>query len=115
MKLLKNKIMGVLMLIFVLVFGVWYSLCVFMNSGLLTAFIIPDSIFQPNFLGIPLLNSYWTIALPIYLLVLIVLFIAGWLGIATIIAKPPKVSEEEINRIMTLEKKLKDKKEKEKS
>ena len=60
-------------------------------------------------LGIPVLNEYWTVALPIYLVMLLLFFIIGWMGFATIFIKEPQVSEEEIRMVKALDEKYRKK------
>lgn len=106
-----KKISGVLVFLFAVTFGIYYSICIFYHSGLLIGFKIPFSPFPDNFLGIPLLSIFWTLALPIYLLVLLMLLIMGWVGISTLLLKKPRISDEELHKVMELEKKHKKKQE----
>ena len=102
MSLLRSKIIGLIMLLFALIVGSGYTLCIFINGE---GVFFRDS----TFYGIPILNSYWTLALPLLIGVLIFIFLIGWLGVAAIFSKEPQVSEEEINRIRELDKKLRNK------
>jgi len=116
MSRLKERIVGLLLVLFVFVFGIWYSLCIFANSYISQGLDFPCSNlnidWQPNFFGIPLLNEYWTLALPLYVLILVVLFIIGWLGFATFQIGEPKISEEEMKHLKELDKAMRNKKEK---
>ena len=90
-----EKITGILLFVISVSFGFYYIYCILINGGV------------PNFLMIPpmlLLNSYWVIALPIAILIVIVVVIGAWLGIATAFHPKAKISEEELREIMKMEK-----------
>ena len=90
-----EKITGILLVIISIAAGFYYIYCILINGGV------------PNLLMIPpmfLLNSYWVVALPIAILVVIVIVIGVWLGIATAFHPKAKISEEELRKIMEMEK-----------
>ena len=90
-----EKITGILLIVLSLASGFYYIYCILINGGV------------PNFLLIPsmfLLNAYWVVALPIAILIVIVVVIGTWLGIATAFHPKAKISEEELREIMKMEK-----------
>ena len=55
MSLLKSRIIGLLMVIFAIVFGLWYTLCI-VNNGIINGKL--HFFKDETFYGIPLLNEY---------------------------------------------------------
>jgi len=101
MSLLKSKIIGILMICIGLILGGYYTLCVLVNG-----FNENKSIFRDeSFLGIPILNEYWTIAAPIFLACILLVFLICWIGVATLFIKEPQVSDEEIKKVRDLDEK----------
>ena len=100
MSALKSKLVGLVMVLSALVFGSYYILSMISNSFLVQGENFPLS----TFFGIPLLNWYWTLALPLLALIIIILFLVIWLGIAAMLSEEPRVSEEEMRKIRELDK-----------
>ncbi|MHA1291046.1 MAG: hypothetical protein ACTSQJ_00090 [Promethearchaeota archaeon] len=108
MKVLKSKVIGIFMVLFAISSGIHYTLCIFTNGTTNEGLVFFR---DDTFFGIPLFNEYWTLALPIYLIVLFFLILIGWLGIAAITTGEPKVSEEEMRKIRILDENFRKKKE----
>jgi len=92
MSILRSRLLGVIMVVFTLIIGLYYSLCIFFNGAEISLFK------SERFFGIPILSDYWTIALPIYIGIMILLILIAWLGLAAILTKeiPPKIEEERV-------------------
>ena len=101
MSVLKSRIFGFLMFLVALAISIWYTLCVFVNGSTSEGLVFFR---ESTFFGIPLLNEYWTIALPLYLLVIVIQVLVGWLGIAALLTGEPQVSEEEMRMVRELDK-----------
>jgi len=57
----------------------------------------------PNFLGIPLLDGFWIIAVPMFLIVTAVVALMVWLGFSTFTTPAPRVTDEELQKLEELE------------
>ena len=57
----------------------------------------------PNFLNIPLLNEFWIIGLPMFLIVTAVVALMVWLGFSTFSTPEPRVTDEELQKLEELE------------
>ena len=108
MSVIKSKIIGMIMIIFAIIVGIHYTICIFAN-GMVNGELVFFK--DETFIGIPIYTEYWTLALPIYLMVLFFLVLIGWLGFAAISIGEPKVSEEEMRRIRILDENYKKQKE----
>ncbi|NHI94725.1 MAG: hypothetical protein EAX96_19700 [Candidatus Lokiarchaeota archaeon] len=97
-----EKITGISLVIICLLAGAYYMYCLLFRGEVITNFLFIPEIF--------LLTSYWVIALPIAVLIVMVVVIGVWLGIATAFHPKAKISEEELREIMKMEKNRKENK-----
>ena len=64
--------------------------------------LVNGGVFE-NFLGIPLLDAYWIIALPMFVLMTGVIALMIWLGMSTFTTPEPRVTDEELRKLEELE------------
>ncbi len=57
----------------------------------------------PNFVGIPILNEFWIIAFPMFLIMTAFFALMIWLGLSTFTAPEPRVTAEELQKLEELE------------
>lgn len=88
----KTQVIGVLLMLFGL--GIW---------GYFTYDLLVMGSVIPNFLNLPLLNEFWIIALPMFLLVTAVVALMIWLGFSTFTTPTPRVTDEELQKLEELE------------
>jgi len=87
----KDKIYGALLLLVSLLVIVYYTYCVIITPWGTEPFWTSN----PPIPGIPALSSYWAIALPIWLAIVLVFLIVAWIG-WTMLTTPPPVPLEEL-------------------
>ena len=103
MSVIKSRLIGVVMVLIAVMIGVYYSLCVFINGA-------DAGLFRSGrIFGIPILNEYWTIALPIYVGIMVLLLLIAWLGVAAIFTRElPLEIEQEKMKIQKLDDAIRD-------
>ncbi|HUY01016.1 MAG TPA: hypothetical protein VMV49_15745 [Candidatus Deferrimicrobium sp.] len=88
----KKKIIGILLMIFGICVWGFYTYNLLVAGGAI-----------PNFLGIPLLDGFWIIAVPMFLIVTAVVALMVWLGFSTFTTPAPRVTDEELQKLEELE------------
>ena len=88
----KTQIIGILLMLFGLMIWAYYTYDLLVMGSVL-----------PNFLNLPLLNEFWIIALPMFLLVTAVVALMVWLGFSTFTTPTPRVTDEELQKLEELE------------
>jgi hypothetical protein len=88
----KTKIIGILLMVFGLIVWGYYTYDLLVMGSVI-----------PNFLSLPLLNEFWIIALPMFLIVTAVAALMIWLGFSTFTTPAPRVTDEELQKLEELE------------
>lgn len=88
----KAQVIGILLMLFGLL--VW---------GYYTYDILVVGTIIPNFFNLPLLNEFWIVALPMFLLVTVVVALMIWLGFSAFTTPAPRVTDEELQKLEELE------------
>jgi hypothetical protein len=88
----KAQVIGILLMLFGLL--VW---CYYTYDILVVGAIIP------NFFNFPLLNEFWIVALPMFLIVTMVVAMMVWLGFSAFTTPAPRVTDEELQKLEELE------------
>lgn len=88
----RTKAFGIVLMVVGLFVWVYYT------YNLLVAGLV-----IPNFLNLPLLNEFWIIGLPMFLLMTLILALMVWLGLSTFTTPEPRVTDEELQKLEELE------------
>ena len=88
----KAKAIGIVLVIVGLLVWIYYTYNLLVAGGVM-----------PNFLNLPLLNAFWIIGLPMFLLMSAVLALMVWLGLSTFMTPEPRVTDEELQKLEELE------------
>jgi len=88
----KTQVIGILLMIFGLLIWGYYTYDL----------LVIGAIF-PNFLNLPLLNAFWIVALPMFLLVTAIVALIIWLGFSAFTTPAPRVTDEELQKLEELE------------
>ncbi|MGQ4915525.1 MAG: transcriptional regulator [Candidatus Asgardarchaeia archaeon] len=87
----KDKIYGALLLVASLLIIIYYTYCVILTPWGKEQFFVDN----PPIAWLPALSSYWSIAIPIWLAIVLVFLIVAWIG-WTMLTTPPPVPLEEL-------------------
>lgn len=88
----KTQAIGIILMVIGLSIWVYYTY---------NLLVVGDLI--PNLFNIPLLNEFWIIALPMFLLITAVVALMVWLGFSTFTTPEPRVTDEELQKLEELE------------
>ena len=88
----KAKAIGIVLVIVGLLVWIYYTYNLLVAGGVM-----------PNFLNLPLLNEFWIIGLPMFLLMSAILALMVWLGLSTFMTPEPRVTDEELQKLEELE------------
>lgn len=88
----RTQIIGVILVIFGLSLWGYYTYNLLVAGAVI-----------PNILNLPLLNEFWIIALPMFLIVTAVVALMVWLGYSTFTTPEPRVTDEELQKLEELE------------
>jgi len=88
----KAQVIGILLMLFGLLVWCYYTYDILVEGGVL-----------PNFLNLPLLNEFWIVALPMFVLVTAVVALMVWLGFSAFTTPAPRVTDEELQKLEELE------------
>ena len=88
----KTQVIGILLMLFGLMIWGYYTYDLLVVGSVI-----------PNFLNLPLLNEFWIIALPMFLMVTAVVALMVWLGFSTLTSPAPRVTDEELQKLEELE------------
>ncbi len=88
----SKKIIGILLILVGLCIWGYYTYNLVVAGGIIS-----------NFLGLPLLNEFWIVAIPMFLIVTAVIALMVWLGYSTFSTPAPRVTDEELQKLEELE------------
>jgi len=88
----KAQVIGILLILFALMVWAYYSYDLLVAGSVI-----------PNFLTLPLLNEFWILALPMFVIVTAVAALMIWLGFSAFTTPAPRVTDEELQKLEELE------------
>ncbi|MHA1131752.1 MAG: hypothetical protein ACTSRC_17600 [Candidatus Helarchaeota archaeon] len=88
----KTNAVGIILILFALLVWGYYTYNILVAGQVI-----------PNFLNIPVLNEFWIIALPMFLIMTAFFALMIWLGFSTFTTPEPRVTDEELQKLEELE------------